>query len=363
MVVIMKMSAFYECSTPPSQPNIFQGFRLKTEKIPEELSYPASPMRLKQRCYTTGQKHIIKTWNLNFNVITSLDSEFTNLEVIGEGAFSTVYKAKYLKDTYFSAIKKINKQCTGVKDRENIMNEIKKLAIACSGSTGSENHVVKYLDSWEEENYFYIRTELCDKTLKTHLSSVFTLREPELWNLLFQVCKGLELIHSYDYIHLDIKPSNLFMKGNLIKIGDFGHMIDNFSEVINEGDIAYAAPEVLQGCGCAESDVFSLGLVLFEAATGVVMPECGNQWLALRAGEIPSLDNCSKELTDMVKRMTHPDPSERITVQEILNFKSPKRVSISGKKNSAVTPVFEIQEIVDSQFSDLAKNLFDKFNS
>ena len=67
------------------------------------------------------------------------------------------------------------------------------------------------------------------------------------------------------------------MKDSYIKIGDFGHMIDNYSEVLNEGDIAYAAPEVLQGNGCPASDIFSLGLVLFEAATGVVMPESGDQ--------------------------------------------------------------------------------------
>ena len=174
------MSAFYSCTTPHSQSNNIQGFRLKTEKVPEELSYPASPLRSKQRCYTTGQKHIIKSRNLNFNQTTSFDLEFANLEIIGEGAFSIVYKAKSLKDNNFYAIKKLKKQCTGIKDRENIMNEIKKLATACSGFTGSENQIVKYFDSWEEDNFFYIRTELCEKTLKSHLSSVFTLSEPEL---------------------------------------------------------------------------------------------------------------------------------------------------------------------------------------
>lgn len=357
------MSAFYACSTPLSQSTNIEGFRLKTEKAPEELLYPSSPLRLKQRCYTTGQKHIIKTWNLNFNVISSLDSEFTNVELIGEGVFSTVYKAKHIKDSFFSAIKKIKKQCTGVKDREIIMNEIKKLAIACSGSTGSELYIVKYFDAWEEDSFFYIRTELCEKTLKSHLSSVFTLKEPELWNLLFQVSRGLELIHSYDYIHLDIKPSNLFMKGSAVKIGDFGHMIETFAEVLDEGDISYAAPEVLQGNGCPESDVFSLGLVLFEAATGVVMPECGDQWLALRRGQIPELRHFSPGLVQMLKRMVEPDPLKRITVKEILNCKSPERVCLTSKKNDQPVPVFEVQEIMEAQYCSLAKNLSSMFNS
>lgn len=153
------------------------------------------------------------------------------------------------------------------------------------------------------------------------------------------------------------------MKGSTIKIGDFGHMIENFSEVINEGDIAYAAPEVLQGNGCPVSDVFSLGLVLFEAATGVVMPECGDQWQMLRRGELPKLPNLSKNLVNIIKRMIRPSPTDRITIQEILNYKSPKRISLNGKRITTITPVFEVQEIVESQYQDFAKNLYDVFNS
>ena len=156
------MSAVYPC-TPQSQTGNIQGFRLKTEKIPEELTCPASPFRLKQRCYTTGQKHIIKTRNLNFNLITSFDSEFTEHEVVGEGDFSIVYRARFLKDGKYYAIKKIKKKCTGVKDRENSMNEVKKLATVCSGSTGSECYVVKYLDAWEEDSFLYIFVRNCVK--------------------------------------------------------------------------------------------------------------------------------------------------------------------------------------------------------
>lgn len=357
------MSALYSCTTPLSQSNNFQGFRLKTEKVPEELLYPSSPFRSKQRRYTTSQKHIIRSRHLNFNQILSFDSEFSDLKVIGEGSFSTVFKAKHIKDNTFYAVKKLKRPCTGVKDREIYMNEIKKLAIVCSGKTGAEQYIVKYYDAWEEENQFYIRTELCEKTLKSLLSDSFTLDTEDLWHVLLQVARGLELIHSYGYVHLDIKPSNLFLNGNFVKIGDFGHMLEVNSEVVNEGDIIYAAPEVIEGQACFASDVFSLGLVLFEAATGVVMPECGDQWVALRRGEIPKMNGIGKELQGIIKKMLEPNPCSRICIQEILAVKSPSRNCISGEMLSEITPVFEVQTISEPNSIKLAKNLGDLFNS
>ena len=65
----------------------------------------------------------------------------------------------------------------------------------------------------------------------------------------------------------------------------------------------------------------------------------------------------------MLNRMTKPEACDRITLQEILTYKSPKRISLSGKRVTAAAPVFEIQEVVETQFSDLAKNLYDMFNS
>lgn len=98
-------------------------------------------------------------------------------------------------------------------------------------------------------------------------------------------------------MHLDIKPANILInfEGSL-KIADFG-----LAQPINrkkgdgndvEGDREYMAPEVLKGHAGPSSDVFSLGLMILEAAANVVLPPNGPSWQMLRSGdlsEVPSL--------------------------------------------------------------------------
>lgn len=96
-------------------------------------------------------------------------------------------------------------------------------------------------------------------------------------------------------MHLDMKPANILVnfEGSL-KIGDFGlaQSISSSGGVDIEGDREYMAPEVLDGKAGPAADIFSLGLMILEAAANVVLPENGPSWRRLRSGdlsEVPSL--------------------------------------------------------------------------
>lgn len=104
--------------------------------------------------------------------------------------------------------------------------------------------------------------------------------------------QGLQHIHDAGFVHLDLKPSNIFIdfEGTL-KIGDFGMAsplpADKGPDF--EGDREYLAPEVLRGEIDKPADVFSLGLIMVEVAANVKLPDNGATWVALRVGDFTDI--------------------------------------------------------------------------
>ena len=251
----------------------------------------------------------------------SLLARFDKVEVIGTGEFSRVYRCSnsQVPKTHFSmppghkspktplpdrvwAVKKSRKVFAGARDREHKLNEVNALR-----KLSPSDHVVEFFDSWEDRGHLYIQTEFCEEgTLDVFLTQEGTkgrLDDFRIWKIISELSMGLKHVHEFGFIHLDLKPANVLItfEGTL-KIADFG-MATTWpaqSDIEGEGDREYIGPEVLKGQFDKPADVFALGLIIFEIAGNVQLPDNGLSWQRLRNGDIsdvPSLTFSSEGST------------------------------------------------------------------
>lgn len=99
-------------------------------------------------------------------------------------------------------------------------------------------------------------------------------------------------IHAAGFIHLDLKPANIFItQDGYLKIGDFGMAVEYPAprDVDGEGDREYIAPEILTGHIDKPADIFAVGLITLEAACNVILPDNGPTWQALRNDGVAEL--------------------------------------------------------------------------
>jgi serine/threonine-protein kinase len=189
-------------------------------------------------------------------------------------------------------------------------------------------NIVQVYDSGQdsEANRHYIVMEYVEgRTLAQMLRERPRLPVPETTGVVSQACQGLEYAHRHAVIHRDVKPGNLLINPDgLVKLADFGiakaaedSKITQIGSVL--GTAAYLAPERAKGQEATPStDVYALGVVLYQALAGRVPYETGSLTeLALRQqeGEPESLalinPEVSPELSRVVSRTLAADPAER----------------------------------------------------
>ena len=222
------------------------------------------------------------------------------LEKIGNGGMSDVYKAKCHKLNRFVAVK-VLKQEFG--ENENFVSKFKVEAQAAAGLM--HPNIVNVYDVGNENGINYIVMELVEGiTLKKYIEKKARLSVKEAISIAIQVSMGIEAAHNNHIIHRDIKPQNIIIsKDGKVKVTDFGIAKAATSNTITSnvmGSVHYTSPEQARGGFSDEkSDIYSLGITLFEMLTGRV-PFNGDTTVAIA-----------------IKHIQEPMPTPRDYVAEI----------------------------------------------
>ena len=193
------------------------------------------------------------------------------LEKIGTGGMADVYKAKCHKLNRFVAIKVLKQEFS---ENANFVSKFRTEAQATAGLM--HPNIVNVYDVGEEDDIYYIVMELVEGiTLKKYIEKKARLSFKEAVSIAIQVSMGIELAHNNHIIHRDIKPQNIIIsKDGKVKVTDFGIAKAATSNTITSnvmGSVHYTSPEQARGGYSDEkSDIYSLGITMFEMLTGRV---------------------------------------------------------------------------------------------
>lgn len=185
---------------------------------------------------------------------------------LGSGGMGTVYRAYDQRLEREVAIKVLSNTDLGTQGRTRLLKEARAVA--------KLNHpnIVTVYDAQEDQGLSFVVMELVrGKTLReakpTELSEIIALTR--------QICSALDHAHNAGIIHRDLKPENIMLVGSRVKLMDFGLARSTRDEFFQDGGIvgtpAYIAPEQLkENASDARSDLYSLGILLYELVTGQV---------------------------------------------------------------------------------------------
>ena len=222
-------------------------------------------------------------------------------------------------------------------------------------------NVISFKDVFKDTklDYFYIVMEYANdgdlsKKIKTQKNKIIGdkyFSEEKIMQYFYQICRGLQYIHSKNIIHRDIKSQNIFlMKNGKIKIGDFGiakaltNTKNNATTII--GTPYYFSPEIINGEPYNyKTDIWSLGVVLYEMCCLKLPFESNNiaqLSIKIMKGKYDPIPNrYSKNMANLIKNMLNIDQKLRPNINEVMqspllkNYHNNKYANKSSKNLSS----------------------------
>jgi predicted Ser/Thr protein kinase len=250
---------------------------------------------------------------------TTLADRYRIVSLLGKGGMGEVYRAEDLKLNQSVALKflpvAMNEDEAA---RERFYQEV-RLAREISHA-----NVCRVFDIGELDGRLFLTMEYVDgEDLGSLLRRIGQFPQAKGLDIARQMCAGLAAAHDHGVLHRDLKPGNIMLDGRgRVRITDFGlaTLSENMgAEEVSAGTPAYMAPEQLAGVGVTKrSDIYSLGLVLYEIFTGRKAYEAASLGELLRLRESSSPSSISALVKDIdpltervIQRCLERDPAKR----------------------------------------------------
>ena len=254
--------------------------------------------------------------------------EYIIKETLGKGSYGIVYKVQKKNTNEIYVIKQIALRGLSQKEIDEVRQEAKIL------SSINSDFVVKYYDSFEENDNINIVMEYCDEgdlndfIIKKKESQTL-IEEDLIWNLFIKITIGLAHIHQMKILHRDLKTMNIFLKnGFQVKIGDLGVakilLKNSFAKTLI-GTPYYLSPEICQEKPYNDkSDVWALGCILYELCTFKHPFDAKSQGaliLKIMNNTPENINNTySKDLCNLIHLLLEKESEKRPSCKDILNL-------------------------------------------